>query len=100
MKCLTIDVYDGTLAPGDIVTIVLGDRSGGSPGIRAQTFVESRHELRVLVDPTNACVVERVPSSPVFPVMAGEPVECVVRLRSEIQVVRVGDAGIGVVLLR
>jgi len=72
MKCLTIDVYDGTLAPGDLVTIVLGDRSRASPGIRAQTFAESRHELRVLVDPTNACVVERVPSSPVFPIVAGE----------------------------
>jgi hypothetical protein len=77
MKCLVIDVYDGTLASGDVVTIVLGDRSHGSPGIRAQTFVESRHEFRVLVDPTNACLVERLPSSPVFSVVAGEPVELV-----------------------
>ena len=77
MKCLTLDVYDGTLAPGDLVTIVLGDRSQGSPGIRAQTFLESRHEFRILVDPTNACVVERLPSSPVFPVVPGEPVELV-----------------------
>jgi len=77
MKCLILDVYDGTLAPGDAVTIVLGDRSQGSPGIRAQTFVESRHEFRILVDPTNACVVERLPSSPLFPVVAGDAVELV-----------------------
>ncbi len=77
MKCLTLDVYDGTLAPGDLVTIVLGDRSQGSPGIRAQTFVESRHEFRLLVDPTNACVVERLSGSPLFPVVAGETVELV-----------------------
>jgi hypothetical protein len=77
MKCLTLDVYDGTLAPGDPVTIVLGDRSQGSPGIRAQTFVESRHEFRILVDPTNACLVERIPSSPVFPVVASEATELV-----------------------
>ena len=77
MKCLTLDVYDGTLAPGDLVTIVLGDRSQGSPGIRAQTFVESRHEFRILVDPTNACLVERIPSSPVFPVVASEATELV-----------------------
>jgi hypothetical protein len=77
MKCLVLDVYDGTLAPGDAVTIVLGDRSHGSPGIRAQTFVESRHEFRILVDPTNACVVERLPDSPVFPVVAGEAIELV-----------------------
>src|SRR5690606_31855510 len=38
MKALIIDVYDGSLEPGDTVTIVLGDRSGGSPGTRAQTF--------------------------------------------------------------
>jgi len=77
MKCLTLDVYDGTLAPGDLVTIVLGDRSHGSPGIRAQTFVESHHEFRILVDPTNACVVARLPGSPVFPVVAGEAVELI-----------------------
>jgi hypothetical protein len=77
MKCLTLDVYDGTLAPGDLVTIVLGDRSHGSPGIRAQTFVESRHEFRILVDPTNACVVERLPSSPVVSVVPGEAIELV-----------------------
>jgi hypothetical protein len=77
MKCLILDVYDGTLAPGDLVTLVLGDRSHGSPGIRAQTFIESGHEFRILVDPTNACVVERLPSSPVFPVVAGEAVELV-----------------------
>jgi hypothetical protein len=82
-KCLILDVYDGTLAPGDLVTLVLGDRSHGSPGMRAQTFVESRHELRVLVDPTNACVVERLPSSPVFPVIAGEAVELVAILPTQ-----------------
>jgi hypothetical protein len=77
MKCLVLDVFDGTLAPGDTVTIVLGDRSHGSPGIRAQTFAESCHEFRILVDPTNACVVERLPGSPVFPVVAGEAIELV-----------------------
>src|SRR5437870_2301367 len=47
MQCIVIDVYDGTLAPGDTVTVVLGDRREGGPGIRAQTFVESVHEFRV-----------------------------------------------------
>lgn len=74
MKCLVIDVYDGCLAPGDVVTIVLGDQSAGGPGMRAQSFVESAHEIRVLVDPTNACLVRRLPSSPVVPIVAGPPV--------------------------
>ncbi|PRP93644.1 hypothetical protein ENSA7_80720 [Enhygromyxa salina] len=78
MKCLVIDVYDGCLAPGDTVTITLGDRSQGSPGIRAQSFIESAHELRFLVDPTNACLVERLPSSPVLEVISGEPLSLVV----------------------
>ncbi|NJN81999.1 MAG: hypothetical protein HC802_06745 [Caldilineaceae bacterium] len=74
---LVIDVYDGYLSPGDTVTIVLGDRSQGSPGIRAQTFRESAHEFRLLVDATNAHVVQRAPSSPIFPIVSGEPVRLV-----------------------
>lgn len=77
MKCVVIDVYDGCLAPGDTVTVTFGDRSGGSPGVRAQTFIESAHEVRVLVDPTNACLVRRVPSSPAHPIVAGDPVVAV-----------------------
>ena len=75
--CVVIDVYDGSLAPGDTVTVVLGERSGGSPGIRAQTFVESAHEFRVFVDPTNASVARAVADSPKFPIVAGEAVELV-----------------------
>ena len=32
MRCLVIDVYDGSLAPGDVVTITFGDRSQGLAG--------------------------------------------------------------------
>ncbi|MEM6991713.1 MAG: DUF3604 domain-containing protein [Myxococcota bacterium] len=73
MKCLVIDVYDGCLSPGDVVTIVFGDQSQGSVGIRAQSFIESAHEIRVLIDPTNACLVRRLPSSPVVPIVADVP---------------------------
>lgn len=81
--CLVIDVYDGSLAPGDIVTITLGDQSQGSPGIRAQTFQEKTHEFRLLVDPTNAAVVRPLPTSPKFPIIAGELVELVCILPSQ-----------------
>ncbi len=40
---MVIDVVDGFLSPGDTVTVILGDRSQGSPGIRAQTFQEKHH---------------------------------------------------------
>lgn len=72
--CMVIDIEDGSLKPGDKITIVLGDRSKGSLGIRAQTFVESRHEFRILVDPTNAADPRPLNSSPIFSVVAGEPV--------------------------
>ena len=60
MKALVIDVYDGSLEPGDTVTIVLGDRSQESPGVRAQTFIESAHVFQVFIDPTNACLARAV----------------------------------------
>jgi hypothetical protein len=85
MQCVVIDVYDGSLAPGDTVTIVLGDQSKGSPGTRAQTFQESAHEFRVFVDPTNACVARAVAASPVVPVIAGPATElvCIVPTQSD-----------------
>ena len=83
MKTLILDVFDGSLAPGDRVTITMGDTSGGSPGIRAQSFQESRHEFRVLVDPTNACLVRRVSSSPGFPILPGGPVRIVCVIPSD-----------------
>ncbi len=77
MQCIILDVYDGSLSPGDIVTIVLGDRSQDSPGIRAQTFIESKHQFRVFVDPTNACVARAVPNCPTFPIVSGEIVKLI-----------------------
>ena len=67
----------GLSRSGDTVTVVLGERGGGSPGIRVQTFIESAHEFRVFVDPTNASVARAVADSPKFPVIAGEAVELV-----------------------
>ena len=49
-KTFTVAVGRGFLSPGDIITVRLGDRSGGSPGIRLQTFCEDRFEIRVLAD--------------------------------------------------
>jgi len=86
--CLAMDVRDGYLEPGDTVTIVLGDRSQGSPGIRAQSFVETNHEFRFLVDPTNAAMLQRLPSSPTFPIISGDPARLVCIVPTEM---RVGD---------
>ena len=44
IKCLNF------LSEGDTITVRFGDRSGGSPGTRMQTFREYAHEYRVHVD--------------------------------------------------
>ncbi len=49
-RSLRIIVTHGSMACGDRIEVVFGDRSGGSPGLRMQTFAESAHEFRVLVD--------------------------------------------------
>ncbi len=48
---LSVSVRDGSLGPGESISVILGDRSGGSPGWMLQTFPETRHEFRILVDP-------------------------------------------------
>lgn len=49
-RSLRVVVDKGSLFPGDTITVVFGDTSGGSPGLRMQTFCESAHEYKVLVD--------------------------------------------------
>ena len=48
---LRITVEQGFMRPGDTITVVYGDRTGGSPGYRLQTFCESAFEFKVLADP-------------------------------------------------
>jgi hypothetical protein len=48
---MVLDVSDGSLAEDDTVTLTLGDTSGGSLGIRAQTFPEEEFVFVGLVDP-------------------------------------------------
>jgi hypothetical protein len=63
-------VYDGSLAPGDIVTIVLGDRSQGSPGIPGANVWSNRVTICAsFVDPTNACSLVQCQTSRPFPIV-------------------------------
>ena len=47
---IVISSTKGMLQPGDKITLRLGDRRQGSPGIRAQTFPDSLHAFRVCAD--------------------------------------------------
>lgn len=77
MQCIVLDVYDGSLSPGDTIIITLGDTAGGSPGMRAQSFQESAHEFRILVDPTNACRPKPIAHSPKIPIISGKQVKLI-----------------------
>jgi hypothetical protein len=73
-RTVWIKVAKGCLAPGDRITVRLGDRRRGSPGIRLQTFVEPRFELRVLVDPIATFCFQPLPVQPTLAIVPGPPV--------------------------
>ncbi len=48
---VVIDVLEEPMAPGDTIKITLGDRSGGSLGAQAQTFVDDAFGFLMTIDP-------------------------------------------------
>jgi hypothetical protein len=72
-KAWTSQVVGGCLAEGERVVVTLGDRSGGSPGLRMQTFAEDAWELRFLVDPCGTGHFVEVPGDLWRPVVPGAP---------------------------
>ena len=72
---IAIRVARGFLCPGDEVTLVLGDTSGGGPGMRAQTFPEARHTFKVVVDTFNRKHFYELAEDPAIRVVGGAPEE-------------------------
>src|SRR5688572_5936807 len=70
-KTVAVAVADGSLYPGDRLHVTIGDRSGGGPGSRAQTFRERGCEWRVFVDPFGTEVYAVLANSPVLDVVGG-----------------------------
>lgn len=69
---IIIHVYDGYLYEGDKINIVFGDTSEGSIGMRTQSFRESEHEFKVLVDPYGTRRYEELPESLYLSVVGGK----------------------------
>ena len=70
-KSLTARLHGGYLREGDAITIVFGDTSKGSPGMKLQTFVESGFEFKVLAD---VCAVGHyvpLPTTPSISIVPG-----------------------------
>lgn len=89
--CLAIDIVDGTLFPGETITITYGDKSGGSAGTRTQTFVEKAFRFRTLVDAQGSGQYVTLPSSPKAEIVAGEAERLVAIVPSEAQIGRPFD---------
>lgn len=71
-KALQVNVVRGGLAEGDVLTVTIGDRAGGGPGVRLQTFVEPAFEFRTLVDAFSTNTFVRLPS-PTIAIRVGPP---------------------------
>ncbi len=76
-KTIYLKVLHGYLRQGDKIVLTLGDRSGGSPGWRMQTFLEDMFQLRVLVDRYATYLYEPLTKFPTIRIVAGQPVRFV-----------------------
>ena len=95
---LVVGVCDGSLAPGERIEVILGDTGSGSPGWVLQTFPETRHDFRVLVDPFGTRKYRPLQEHPFIRIEPGKPVSLnavlpsVVKPREDVQIwVRVLD---------
>jgi hypothetical protein len=70
-KWIQVTVVDGTLVPGDIVQLRLGDRRFGGRGTRVQTFAEERFLWRMVVDVDGKSGEVEIDSVPELAVTAG-----------------------------
>jgi len=71
---LTVTLSNGYLCEGDTITITFGDTSGGSPGLRLQSFCESHFEFKVAVDIHATRQFIPVSDSPSINIVPAEPV--------------------------
>ena len=72
-KSLTVNVSNGYMREGDTITIVFGDTSQGSSGLKLQTMVETDFEFKVLAD---VCAVGHfvlIPDTPTIDIVPGKP---------------------------
>ena len=72
-RSLTVTVRGDGLYEGDTITIVFGDRSGGSPGLKLQTFCESGFVFKVLADVCATGHYMPVPDMPSIAIVPGPP---------------------------
>ena len=70
-KALYLQVRGGYLDEGEQISVIFGERSGGSPGWQAQTFCVERFEFKTLVDPIATYQFRELPESPAVEIVPG-----------------------------
>lgn len=73
-RALYIGIQKHFLAEGDTITIRFGDKSGGSKGVRVQTYCERIFEFKVFVDAIATYDYVALPESPHIDIVPGPPV--------------------------
>ena len=72
-KTLTVNVSNGYMREGDTITIVFGDTSQGSSGLKLQTMVETDFEFKVLADVCAVGHFVAIPDTPTIDIVPGKP---------------------------
>ena len=72
-RSLTIMVRGDGLYEGDKITVIFGDQSGGSPGLKLQTFCETGFEFKVLADVCATGHYIPIIHSPAISIIPGPP---------------------------
>lgn len=77
IKSLRLRVQGRALRPGETVGVTFGDRSGGGPGSRAQTFLEAKRYFWVAVDAGGDGCFATLPASPYVTIVGGDAAKLV-----------------------
>ncbi|MFK7874840.1 MAG: DUF3604 domain-containing protein [Paracoccaceae bacterium] len=72
-RTLQIKVVKGFMKEGDTITVRFGVTDHGGPGMRLQTFCESRYDFRVLVDPIATYNFQTLAVQPAISIVPGAP---------------------------
>jgi hypothetical protein len=73
-QALDVILAHGHLREGDTITVVLGDRCGGSPGIKVQSCCETDFRFMVLADICATGHFVPITESPSLAIVSGAPV--------------------------
>ena len=77
LVALRVTVAGGYMEEGDTITVVFGDRTGGSPGYLMQTICESAFQFQVSVDACATGQFTPLPDVLAVPIVPGPPVNWV-----------------------